>query len=316
MSLKLTRIWCICSIFFLLTGCWDNHEIVSLGFVDGVAVEYRERKNIRLILQIAQPSSNKTSPKYLNVSQIGSTIVEVLHRITYYSNKLLNFTHIHTILMNEELGKYKGFTKILDAFLKNNEFNRTAYMVVTQSSPEKILDNSNSDIFTPSVSISTLIEQARDSLNHPAIITLSEFSERMLNQSSCLIPRINIINQKNTLNGSAVISGKKQQLIGWLTPAETQIVTLLKGAKYKNGMPISINYHGSPIIYQVDNVKTNVSSRLHHNQLFFDLDLKLQGKLVENWTSYQQFDSKFINSLEKKINNHVKNKVTNNIGGK
>ncbi|MGR5989314.1 Ger(x)C family spore germination C-terminal domain-containing protein [Bacillus paranthracis] len=105
--------------------------------------------------------------------------------------------------------------------------------------------------------------------------------------------------KKNTLNGSAVISGKKQQLIGWLTPAETQIVTLLKGAKYKNGMPISINYHGSPIIYQVDNVNTNVSSRLHHNQLFFDLDLKLQGKLVENWTSYQQFDSKFINSLEK-----------------
>lgn len=309
MSLKLKRLWCVCSICFLLTGCWDSSEILSLGFVDGVAVEYRKKKNMRLILQVAQPSSDKTSAKYLNISQIGPTIVEVLHRTNSYSDKVLNFTHIHTILMNEELGKSKDFTKILDAFLKNNEFNRTAYMVFTQSSPEKILEDRNSDISTPAVSISTLLQQAHDSLNHPDIITLGEFSKRMLNQSSFLIPRIDITNRKNTLNGSAVISGKKQQLIGWLTPTETRMVTLLKGAKYKSGLPLYINYHGLPIIYQVDNVNANVSSRLHHNQLFFYLDLKLQGKLVENWTTYQQFDLKFINSLEKKINNHVKNKV-------
>ncbi|UIJ69668.1 Ger(x)C family spore germination protein (plasmid) [Bacillus cereus] len=309
MSLKLKQLWCVCSICFLFTGCWDSHEILSLGFVDGVAIEYREAKNIRLILQVAQPSSDKTSAKYLNVSQIGPTIVAALHRATYYSNKLLNFTHVHTILMNEELGKSKDFTKILDAFLKNNEFNRTAYMVFTQSSSEKILENRNSDISTPAVSLATLIQQAHDSLNTPAIITLGEFSKRMLNHSSFLIPRINVSNRKNTLIGSSVISGEKQQLIGWLTPTETQTVTLLTGAKYKSGLPLYINYHGSPIIYQVDNVNVNISSQLHHNQLSFYLDLKLRGKLVENWTTYQQFDLKFLKSLEKKINTHVKNKV-------
>ncbi|MBG9612203.1 Ger(x)C family spore germination protein [Bacillus cereus] len=309
MSLKLKQLWYLCSICFLLAGCWDSHEILSLGFVDGIAVQYRTKKDIELILQVAQPSSDKTKAKYLNISQIGPTIVEVLHKTTYYSNKLLNFTHVHTILMNEELGKSKDFTKLLDAFLRNNEFNRTAYMVFTQSSPKKVLENRNSDISTPAVSISTLIQQAHDSLGSPALITLGDFSKKLLNQSSFLIPRINITNQQNTLSGSAVISGKKQKLIGWLTPVETQMVTLLKDTKYKNGLPIYIDYHKSPIIYQIDTVNTNVSSKVHHNQISFYLDLKLQGKLVENWTTYQQFDLKFITSLEKKINNHIKNKI-------
>lgn len=306
MSLK--RLCYICCICFLLTGCWDSHEILSLGFVDGVGIDYRAKKNIRLILQVAQPSSDKTSAKYFNISQLGPTIVEIVHKTTSYSNKLLNFTHVHTILMNERLGKSKDFTKILDAFLKNNEFNRTAYMVFTQSSPEKILEHRNSDISTPAVSISTLIQQAHDSLNNPTIITLGEFSKKMLNRSSFLIPRINITNQKNTLTGSAVISGEKQQLIGWLTPMETQMVTLLTGAKYKNGLPLYINYDGLPIIYQVDNVNVNISSKLN-NKLSFYIDLKLRGELVENWTTYQQFDLKFIKSLEQKINSHIKNKI-------
>ncbi|MBG9616147.1 Ger(x)C family spore germination protein [Bacillus cereus] len=314
MPFKLKRLWFVCIFCIFLTGCWDSHEILSLGFVDGVAVEYKKEKNIQLILQVAKPSSDKTIAKYFNIFQSGPTLMEILHRTTYYSNKLLNFTHIHTIVMNEKLGQSKDFTKILDAFLKNHEFNRTAYMVFTQSSPKKMLENRNFDISTPAVSLSSLIEQSHESLNTSDIITLGEFSKRMLNQSSFLIPKIDVINGKNTLNGSAVISGKQQQLIGELTPTETQMVTLLKGAKYKNGLPLYIHDHGLPIIYQVDNVKTNVSAKLHHNQLYFDLDLKLQGQLVENWTSHQQFDAKFINSLEKKINKHVKNKMQAIIG--
>lgn len=107
---------------FLLTGCYNYHELETLGITSSILFDYVDDK-YSLTVEIIEES------KPITFKGEGKTISEALERTLRGSGKLLSYYHLNTIILTKNV----NIKDILFYLIRNPQVNNTFYIVLTNS---------------------------------------------------------------------------------------------------------------------------------------------------------------------------------------
>lgn len=107
---------------FLLTGCYNYHELETLGITSSILFDYVDDK-YSLTVEIIEES------KPITFKGEGKTISEALERTLRSSGKLLSYYHLNTIILTKNV----NIKDILFYLIRNPQVNNTFYIVLTNS---------------------------------------------------------------------------------------------------------------------------------------------------------------------------------------
>lgn len=106
----------------LLTGCYNYHELETLGITSSILFDYVDDK-YNLTIEIIEES------KPVTFKGEGKTISEALERALRSSGKLLSYYHLNTVILTKNV----DIKDILFYLIRNPQVNNTFYIVLTNS---------------------------------------------------------------------------------------------------------------------------------------------------------------------------------------
>ncbi|MDE5630963.1 MAG: hypothetical protein K2I70_05115 [Bacilli bacterium] len=106
----------------LLTGCYNYHELETLGITSSILFDYVDDK-YNLTIEIIEDS------KPITFTGEGKSISEALERALRSSGKLLSYYHLNTVILTKNV----DIKDILFYLIRNPQVNNTFYIVLTNS---------------------------------------------------------------------------------------------------------------------------------------------------------------------------------------
>jgi Ger(x)C family germination protein len=128
----------------LLSGCWDKLELEEQAFVVVIGLDKGPRNTVEVTFQIANPQIGSsdigtaegeppsdtirfTSSDILSAKELANTVV----------TRTINFAHLKTMIVSEELARDEIFPHIAGAAIRDPELRREVAMIVSR---EKAFD--------------------------------------------------------------------------------------------------------------------------------------------------------------------------------
>ena len=107
---------------FLLTGCYNYHELETIGITSSILFDYVDDKyNVTVeIIDESKPATFKGD---------GKSISEALERAREDSGKLLTFYHLNAVILTRNV----NIQDILFYLIRNPQVNDTFYIVLTDA---------------------------------------------------------------------------------------------------------------------------------------------------------------------------------------
>jgi spore germination protein len=116
------------------------------------------------------------------------------------------------------------------------------------------------------------------------------------------------------LSGAAVINGKTKKLEGFLSEPEVEGITWITG-KGKGGLVKSHDEKtGQVIIYELKSMKSKITPHVVNGKVqSFDLNIKSEGRISENWNGTRGHEKNFRKNTEKTFEEEVNRLVKNTL---
>ena len=130
---------------FLLTGCWDSHEIEEIEFATSIGIDYRDEKYLIYaqtldFTNVAKQESGKPAepaPLYIGKGS-GHTIIDAIDDLYRHLQQPMKWPHRGAIIYPESVLQ-QGLEKVEQGLKRYGEFRYTPWMFGTKGSIEKIL---------------------------------------------------------------------------------------------------------------------------------------------------------------------------------
>lgn len=306
---------------FLLIGCWDRTEIEDVGFVMGVAFDPVENEEqeiaqiereigetipdeqrqhlFRLSHQIAIPDrlgeagnegkGDATNQAHYNVVSTNITNMDAARRVAAKMSRKLNFEHLNILVINEELARQGMIMHLMDFYIRDHKMRRRTHVLISQGDAKAILEQPVPLDNMPSLFIERLIENESHVLQMPRIREVGDISERLIGKRSYIIPRITTSGNEGefVVAGAAVIHGIENKMIGWLGEYDIKGYNWVMGEAENGVLRVKVDREeldvGSYIIFETDEMATEVEYERKNDQNIFNLEIKVEGMLTESW---------------------------------
>ncbi len=232
MKKDLARVFFLCAVTLLTTGCWDYTEIELRDFVVGAGVDAVEPKVI-VITEMAKSTGTGQEAEFRPVvlTTEARSLTSGAHNLANPSGMEIFWAHAQVFLVSEEVAQ-GGMLTILEPIIRARDLRSTMYLLVAK-------DCTVEEVFKSKPPLLTGVSQHLTS-----IIRLSAISADFVPQQvwqftgdlagrgiSATLPAVELVHEGGNLmpvvRGAAVF--KLDRMIGWLSKEETQILALLKG---------------------------------------------------------------------------------------
>ena len=250
---KLLFLFFLLFSLFTMAGCWDRHELDSLGIVLGVGIDKgeEEAKPVEITTQIIKPGEIKgpssggggggggKGQPYLNITNTGEAVFDIIREFTHLVNRRLYFSHNVILLIGQEAAE-EGVGKYLDLFFRDPEPRLTSWFIVTKGKAKEALDTKAELEQVPALNIAQLVE-ARAATSEVSAVNLYDFMTRFMSKTTAPIASLLEIESRGEekiarLVGTAVF--KKEKMVGSLDKAETRGLLWVLG-KVKSGIVVT-----------------------------------------------------------------------------
>ena len=306
-------------IIFLLTGCYNKHELNDIAIVTATEID-KNNDNYIITAEIINPESpdktTTTASPFVIYEGTGKTLDEAYRQINKQSSRYLYADHIQIMIISETIAK-DNIKEILDFYLRKPTV-RTEF---------KVLIGKNKNILsvtTPinKISSSSILESLKSDTKYIGIsnlVTFNDMTNMIINLNTELIlPSIRIENDneetdklenieetkpnsKYTLDTLAIF--KNNKLIGYLTKNESITYNIIKN-----------NIENTIITYSCNNTDymsieiLSSNSKIIPKDDHIDININLKGTINE--TNCPLIS---INKLENNISNYLNNEIHYNI---
>ncbi|SDI31568.1 spore germination protein KC [Alteribacillus bidgolensis] len=148
MSMNKLKIAAYLSLLLLLTGCWDNLELINRAFVMGVALDETEKGKVQLTTQAYNPSrgvqgeggGGQGSQNYINIRTTEDSVNEAVRDIPRHIGRKAQWGHLYVIVISEEFARNQGLEEVLAFFFRDHEPRLTASVVITKGKAADFLE--------------------------------------------------------------------------------------------------------------------------------------------------------------------------------
>lgn len=311
-------------LIFLCTGCWNYNELNDLAIVTALSVDL-EKDNIIVNAIVAngkkESNSKDNSSSTVVYEGSGKTFMDAIINLESYMPKKLYLGHITSIVISEDIAKYK-MENISDSLLRNGELLRRYYVIISK-------DNKASDVLKilsplemfPSKNISGNLETTSEVSGISSKILFSDFLIKYYeNGIEPTLPSIEVIgkvkegesedNIKNSkpktnlkLSNMAIFKGYK--FLGFLNDNESVALNILLN-KIDN-----INYTYYFDNGYVTNKIRSIKSKIKFKDNKYYIDIKGNAVITEINSDFIVNDLDSLDKLNNKLNNEIKVLINN-----
>jgi spore germination protein KC len=135
------------AVLLILSGCWNQTELIEWGFVMGVALDQGEDGKIILTAQVYRPGGEQTGPgsattedPNILVQTIDDSLFEAIRDITLHLGRKAQWSHMRVILIGEEMARNTDIGKLVDFYYRDHEPRHTISVIITKGKAEAILN--------------------------------------------------------------------------------------------------------------------------------------------------------------------------------
>ena len=305
-------------LIFLLTGCYDKHELNDIAIISATEIDKIE-DNYIITAEIINPESpdkttNIASP-FIIYEGIGKTLDEAYRQINSKSSRYLYADHIQIMIINENIAK-EDIKEILDFYLRKPTV-RTEFKVLIGKNKNILSVTTPINKISSSSILNSLISDNKY-LGISNLVTFNDMTDMILNPNKELIlPSIKLDNENETTdkleniekakpNSKYILDNlaifKDNKLLGYLTKEESITYNIIKN-NTKNTIityPCNNNYMSIEILSSNSNIIPK------NNKI--NININLTGTINE--TNCPIISN---NKLEKNISNYLNKELTNNI---
>jgi spore germination protein KC len=317
---RLVCMLCTLSLLgFVLSGCWDRHELNDLAITVGVGFdksgdEYLVTAQIVNPNEVASKKGAGYSTPITTLSARGISILEAARKLTTSAPRKLFASHLRIIVIGEELAR-EGVSKVMDGITRDHEIRSDFYIIVARDTTaakvlqiltpiEKIPANkmfktleTSEKAWAPTVSVR--IDQFITQLSEPATesvltgIRIEGDPEKGSSKSS-LAKTKPITNLQYT--GLALF--KKDKLVDWLNEDES------KGYNYIIGNVKSTMGHlkcpkGGTITVEIIRANSKIKGVVKNGKPEINIHIMLEQNISEVQCDINLLDPDTIRELEK-----------------
>ncbi len=140
---------CILIVFlFFSIGCWNRKEPEDLALVIAVGFDIQENGDLEVIVRVADPQAQvggegggggNNEKNVLVFSATGRTAFEAAKNLASNVSREINFTHIGTILISEELAR-GGIHHILDFMDRERQFRLLSRPLIVDGDVRELME--------------------------------------------------------------------------------------------------------------------------------------------------------------------------------
>lgn len=311
-----------------MSGCWDKVEIDKRLFVSTIGVDAgqdigkdKKLKDIGPSEPFGEMNMKKLKVTYgfPDISQLGPTnggtakekeisvdaysMDDAYNKTAAKSSRTIHFGHTQLLLLSSDLMAYPDTVKeIVDYLQRQPSLNRTMQVAVTDGNVEGYIKYQPVMEKNIESYISGVMENSSQNANvYP--LGLNEFLMLLSENGNATVPRLSIDKDKDELkvNGVAII--KDFTLKGYLGPAETANLEILRG-KLKGGKKV-ILYEGHPVDYNIDSLERRVVVSRRDDKLQFDLYIDMEGELKGYYFGKELLISKELKTIQNDFNKAI-----------
>ncbi|PGC45630.1 spore gernimation protein GerC [Bacillus toyonensis] len=315
-------------VLLFLTGCWSSKEIEELSLTAGIALdkgkestiekeveeeEYPKRNLITATYQIissqAQSKGNGQHKRYINVSETGDSIHQIVREFSLKRENQMFSAHLKNIVISDSLVRTYSLEQLLEQYLRDNEVRLSCMILISKGPAREVLESKkNGEI--PAYQLTGIADNRNRTTRILPPVSLTKLEGKMRSGSSFLLQNVASINGETKFAGAAVIKGKTKKLIGFLNEQELEGLIWING-KRKGGVVKTFDRKSRKlIIYEIKSIKSKIIPHVNGDKISFDVNIESEGRLSENWMQLEKdFENEFLKKEEKAVEKEVKHLV-------
>lgn len=308
--------------FILLTGCWDTVSIEDRGFIVGSAIDIDEQQDadhpiLTVTNQMVLPAGMSSSVEsdggeqqpFLNFTMERDSTYEVDEEIVSRSSKQPFYEHLSVLVISEEVARTEElFENLLDTYIRDVDFRRGIYVVVSKDKAKDILDFTTSEEQLPAKHIEKILEQGSKQVGNISPKTVGDLEEYHLEGNSYILPYVETEEEFVEQKQGAVFHGRLNKMVGLFNEEEMHGFELMTGNQQVK--IIDFNYEGKTLalkVLRIDNKLTVDPSNLE--EIKAKVKVELKGTIKESFFQKDLTDPKEIDALQKAIGENVKHSI-------
>ncbi|WP_261305013.1 Ger(x)C family spore germination protein [Paenibacillus andongensis] len=299
-------------LLFTATGCWDRKEINDLAFVTGSAFDLTDDGKIRGTTQISIPGTSPGAPrggsekeKFFVVSAVGKNSSELILGIQNKLSRKLYYAHRSVIIIGESLAKH-GIEGVIDHFSRDPLSRLKTYILVAKGvEGRKIFQ-----VHYPFEEASAEAIKEMELLGTGLGVTIRDLYMTSSNEGvnpimGAIEPSVSSEGMDESksklynLAGSAIF--KDFKLVGFLDDKETSGLLWLTNKKKMGRIIADLPEHGGTVGMSISHAERTITSEIYDDHVKFNILLKGGGSLVENNTSLDVSQPKYLKIVEKAL---------------
>lgn len=336
----------IAIIAFGLSGSYASTSIDKLAYVVALAIDSADNNNIKLTIQLANPSSysseSSSSSSQSSASVLSSvecsSIESGINLLDSYISRNVNLSHCKAILISEEIAS-SDLSKYIYDLCNNVEVSSHATMIITKCDAIDFLKMSNPVLESFSARYYQIAPESSKYTGYTNAVPLIDFFNFMLDSTKQPVAALGDINTSQThLTLDGDILNKDSSYVAGESPiTSTNQVESMGIAVFNNGVLVG-ELNGLESIchmivsgelkscnIQIANPNSNSSSinvniklknkpkyklTLINGFPYIKININLNVKILSADANCDYSDSNIINSLESEINSYMQKTIS------
>ncbi|MDH6369329.1 spore germination protein KC [Paenibacillus sp. PastF-3] len=269
MKRKLAGFWLSMVMIVLLTGCWDSRELTDIGFVVAMAIDKGEKKNIRVTVQIVNPTNASStqggsSPVPLpptTYSAEGNNVFDATRVLSKNLSRQLHYGHSLVLLVGEELAETQGIKKLFDGIERDSEFRPSATMVIARGTTgEEIIKQPTSLDNSPAIKIKKMVADTEKAFGETIDEKIYQVIQAIVSsgkEPTITGVQLDLTNKEDKIMTNGIATFKDGKLMRWLDGSESRGFLWVLG-RVRSTL-LTMAWNGQPHTIGIENIRSKSS---------------------------------------------------------
>ena len=301
---KLVSTLMICTL--LLSACWSSREIEEQSVYVGMALDIANKSErdkqleaqggitevdslITATLQIVpiksvkgnQPKEEGGVKKYLNDSETGDSIFEILRKYALKRDRAVIGHHMKVFIISTELLEKIDISTLSDFILRDNDLRPSCMVFLARSKAADALETNQPDEIPAFYIRNMTLNKYRNNEILDGVI-LTNLDQYIESKQSFILQNIASYQGESEFAGAGIIKGATGKWIGNLTQEDVSSISWVRG-EGKGGLLKAVDENNKIIVYEIKSLKTKVIPKVDGGRMTFQVNINSEGRLIENW---------------------------------
>ncbi|MGZ7441426.1 Ger(x)C family spore germination protein [Paenibacillus sp. TH7-28] len=309
------------------TGCWSSKEIEDLSMYVGLALDvgkptaveqqlekqggsYPKRNLMTATVQIVPMKTSgsgkqqEEGPEFLNTSETGDSLFEIMRQYSLRRERAVIGHHLKVIVISTELVQKQSLDKLLEFVLRDNDIRPSCIVLLSQGLARDTFEAGQPGEI-PAFKLKDLLRGHFRTGKIMEAVILTKLDGLLGSKRSFILQEVVAGDGETEFSGAGIIKGETGRWIGSLDQTDVESISWIKG-EVQGGAIKSYDWRNEPITYEVESMKSQITSKVRENQLSFHVKIESEGRIIENWDvsedpSKIEYQEKVKKIFEKKL---------------